>query len=130
MERAQNIRGNREPLAIEITRRELVALTIALADVRQGGAVGGESGALAFALGDRLAAPATLHITIPGGFTAAKRTRALFQAVDAATAAVGVARVNASGTTIDLQASVAGAGWTTTAADNTSIRLQMSFEVA
>lgn len=75
------------------------------------------------------AAPGTLGLAIPGGFTAAKKTRALFQAIDKGTAGTGVARVDAAGTVINFQASIAGAGWTTTAANDTSVRGQMTFEI-
>lgn len=77
------------------------------------------------------AAPLELFIVIPGGFTAAAVTRNLFQAIDAALAAptVGVARVTAGGTVIRLQSTVGGAGWATTAGNNTFARGQLSFEV-
>jgi hypothetical protein len=80
---------------------------------------------------DVSAAPARLMITIPGGFTAAKRMRNLIQVVDAgAVATVGVALVNASSTTIDLFASISGTAWTATAGDNTNARGEITFEVA
>jgi hypothetical protein len=78
---------------------------------------------------DVSAAPATLGLAIPGGYKAARRTVALIQAIDAGGVATGVAFVSADGAVINFQASVAGAGWTTTAADNTSVRGQISFPI-
>lgn len=75
------------------------------------------------------AAPGTLAITIPASKVAAKRTHNLFQAIDKGTANIGVAKVDIAGTQIVLQASIAGAGWTTTAANDTSVRGQITFEI-
>lgn len=79
---------------------------------------------------DVRSAPGSLYIMVPASKVAAKTTRAMVQIVDAAgSGTVGVARVSATGTIIEIQASAAGAGWTTTTSDNTSVRGQITFEI-
>lgn len=79
---------------------------------------------------DVSAAPAQLLIAIPGGFTAAKATRNPINVIDAgAAAALGFAIVQAAGTNIILVSNAAGGGWTTTAADNTHVFGQITFEI-
>lgn len=79
---------------------------------------------------DVSATPASLNIAIPGGFSAARSTRALVQVSDAGGAVTtGVARVQATGTVIEVQSTIAGGAWATTSADDTLIRGQITFEI-
>lgn len=81
---------------------------------------------------DTSAVALTLGVAIPGGFTAAKRTRSIIQTIDNGGAAqAGVAFVNAAGTVINFQSTVAGGGWANTGglANNTYVRGQITFEV-
>ncbi len=73
------------------------------------------------------ATPATLRITIPGGFTAARRTGMPFAYYEG-TSGTGIAEVVASGTTINLTKDIVGTAWATTT-DNTYVEGVISFEV-
>lgn len=75
------------------------------------------------------AACADLFLTIPGGFVAARTWHGPYQASDnGAAAVVGEARVVAGEKIIRFQSSVAGAGWTGSAANNT-LRGSGRFEI-
>jgi hypothetical protein len=79
---------------------------------------------------DVSATPANLLAAIPGGFIAARGTRTMIQVINAGgTAAVGVALVQAGGTSILFASTAAGGGWTTTAGDNTYLFGQITFEI-
>ena len=74
---------------------------------------------------DVSATPTTLRRVLPGGFTAGTNTQHFIRAVDAGgTAVAGLASVNSQ--TINFSATVAGAGWSTTASDNTSVEAVMT----
>jgi hypothetical protein len=78
---------------------------------------------------DVSATPTTLNRVIPGGFTAAKTTRTWGQMINAGTANSGLARVVATSTAMEFFRDFAATAWSLTAADNTSVRTQIRFEV-
>lgn len=82
-----------------------------------------------FISGTDVSSAASLRIAIPGGLTAAKAMRNPIQVIDAATYAVGFAAVAASGTIIECFASIAGTTFGVTAADDTAVIGQITFEV-
>lgn len=78
---------------------------------------------------DVSATPAELRIAIPGGFTAARRMDSAVWLVNAGTREVGQAIVDAAGTYIRFLRSAAG-NFSTTAADDTTVAGQITFEVS
>ena len=102
--------GDQLTLAYTLTRKHMtVAFRIATSDV---------SGAAN-----------TLRIAIPGGFTAAKAMDNACVVNDAGTVGMGLVSVEASGTTLNI-IKVPVAAFTITAADNTGVRGQITFEIA
>jgi hypothetical protein len=77
---------------------------------------------------DVSAAPTTLTFPIPRGRTAARTIRNICTVVDAGTEDFGRVEVTAGGTTIAISKK-AGAAFTTTAADNTSVIGEITFYV-
>mgnify|MGYP001565848934 FL=1 len=70
-----------------------------------------------------------LRLAIPGSFVAAKHTEGVYRALDAGVQAAALCRVQASGTYIELFATIAGGTFAVTAADDTTCRGALAFEV-
>jgi hypothetical protein len=77
-----------------------------------------------------LSAGAVLRLAIPGGFTAASGIDALYRNVNAGAAgAIGICRVSAGGTFVELFVDINGGNFTATAGDDTSVAGEMTFDV-
>ena len=77
-----------------------------------------------------VSAGSVLRLAIPGGYTAAREAYGVYRATDAGAAAVAaVCNVLASGTYVQLFATMGGTAWTITAGDNTNTQGTLTFEV-
>lgn len=76
-----------------------------------------------------LSASAYLMLAIPGGFVAAKATRATIQVFDNNVPAVGVALVGVASTTVDVCATIGSGNFSVTAGPATYLIGQIPFEV-